>query len=116
MLIGGGALAGAILALAGGFGALAAAAHQPYDVVLTAAMGGLALALALLAPFAKRLEPLLSRATAAISVGGLAIAIAAVAHLTTAGVFASFAALLAVLAEVMRVRRRRRPAATRGPG
>ncbi len=102
VLIGGGALASAILALAGGFGALAAAGHQPYDVVLTAAMGGLAVALAILAPFAKRLEPLLTRATGAISVGGLAIAIAAVNHLTTAGVFASIAALLAVFAEVIR--------------
>jgi hypothetical protein len=102
VIIGGGALAGGILALAGGMGTIAAAAHESLPVVLTAAMGGLALALAVLAPVAFRIAPLLPHATAAISIGGLAIALASVADLTTAGVFASVAALLAVLAEVMR--------------
>ncbi len=65
-------------------------------------MGGLALALAMLVPNAIRLEPLLAQASAAISVGGLGLALASFAQFTTAGVFAAFAAVLAVLAEVTR--------------
>ncbi|HEY1489298.1 MAG TPA: permease, partial [Micromonosporaceae bacterium] len=102
VLITGGALAGAILTFAGGAATVAAAAHQPLTVVLTAAMAGLGIALAVIAPVAPRLEPVLPQVTGAISIGGLVIALAQVGHFTSAGVFASFAALLSVLSEVMR--------------
>ena len=102
VLISGGALAGAVLALAGGTACLAATIHEPYTNVLTAAMAGLAIALVIIAPLARRLEPILPQVSVAISVGGIVIALAAFGNFTTAGVFASLAALLSIMAEVMR--------------
>ncbi|HEY2795908.1 MAG TPA: hypothetical protein VGJ28_26330, partial [Micromonosporaceae bacterium] len=102
VLIAGGALAGSILTFAGGTGTIAAALHAPLTVVLTAAMAGLGLALAAIAPLANRLEPVLLHVTGAIAIGGLVISLSEAVHFSTAGVFASFAALLSVLSEVMR--------------
>jgi hypothetical protein len=102
VLIAGGALAGAILSLAGGAATIAAAAHQPPTIILTFAMAGLGIALAIIASLSQRLEPVLPQVSGAISIGGMLIALAAVANFTTAGLFAALAALLSVLAEVMR--------------
>ncbi len=101
-VIGGGALAGAILTLTGGSAIAAAATGQSLTSVLAVGMLGLTVALGFVVLNAARLEPLLGHASAAVSVGGLGLALASAAHFTTAGVFAAFAAVLAVLAEVTR--------------
>ena len=109
LLIGGGALSGAILTLGAGGATLAAAAgaHQP--LILTCALVGLFAALALVAAGRTELEPFLLHATVALSAGGLTVALIAIRLPTYIGVYAAFAALLAVLAELVRASKRSRP-------
>lgn len=102
VLIGGGSLGAAFLTLAAAAGTAAAATGAPLSLILTSALAALSLGLALTGLAARWIEPLLARATGAISLGGLGIALAYVQHLSTAGVYAAVAALLAVLAELLR--------------
>lgn len=109
LLIGGGALAGSVLTLGAGGATLAAAAGAAEPLVLACAMIGLFTALALVASGRTELEPFLLHATVALSLGGLTVALIAIGLPTYIGVYAAFAALLAVLAELVRASKRSRP-------
>jgi hypothetical protein len=103
IMFGGGALASGMVTFAGAFGALAAARHRPWLVVLSAALAALALCLAMIATVARRLAPELPYVTGAVAIGGLTIAImATVDDFTTGGVFAAAGAVLVVVAEMLR--------------
>ncbi len=99
--IGGVGLAGALLTLAGATGCAAAAAHLPLGVNLTAALAGLCLGLAIVAVTVDH-EAFLPYATAAVAVGGTAIAVGTLDTPLPVEVYAAAAALLAVLAELLR--------------
>ncbi|HEY7174031.1 MAG TPA: hypothetical protein VH442_03855, partial [Micromonosporaceae bacterium] len=107
VLLGGGSLAAGMLTFAAAAGVIAAAAHRSPLIVQSALLAGLSLALAMVATVAKRVSALLAYVTGAVGVGGLAIAIAAtrlpgVDRFTNVGVFAAAAAVLAVVAEMVR--------------
>ncbi|WP_407567012.1 SCO7613 C-terminal domain-containing membrane protein [Polymorphospora sp. A560] len=107
--IGGAATGGALLALPGALAALAAEFNWTEAVVLTAALAGSALGVAILALVSREVPRYLPYAT--IGIAGGATVTAAVSLPTDAptGVYAAAAALLAVLAELLR-------AATPPPG
>lgn len=102
VMIGGGSLAAAIVVTEAAAGTLVAAAHGPKDAILIGSLGGLVVALGLLAAFSRHVEPLLAYASGAISVGGLVVALAAFPKLTTAGAYGAVAAMLAILVEMLR--------------
>ncbi len=99
--IGGGGLAGAMLTLTAAAGCGSAALHQPLALVLTAALAGLCLALAVVAVTCDA-EAFLPFATGAVAIGGTAIAIATLNTRLPVSVYAAAAALLAVIAELLR--------------
>ncbi len=99
--IGGAGLAGAMLTLTAAAGCGSAALHQPRALVLTAALAGLCLALAVVAVTADS-EAFLPFATGGVAVGGTSIAIATLNTNLPVSVYAAAAALLAVIAELLR--------------
>ncbi len=113
--IGGAGLAGAMLTLTGAAACGSAALHQPLSMVLTAGLAGLCLALAVVAVTCDD-EPFLPFATAGVAVGGTAIAIATLATRLPVAVYAAAAALLAVVAELLRAAIAARHATRAGAG
>jgi hypothetical protein len=99
--IGGVGLAGALLTLTGATGCAAAAGHLPLRVCLTAALAGLCLGLAVVAVSVDH-EAFLPYATGAVAIGGTAIAVGTLDTALPVEVYAAAAALLAVLAELLR--------------
>src|SRR5439155_1672108 len=98
--IGGAALAGAMLTLTAAAGCGSAALRQPLALVLTAALAGLCLALAVVAVTVDN-EVFLPFATGGVAVGGTAIAIAALNTELPVSVYAAAAALLALVAVLL---------------
>lgn len=107
--IGGAATCGALLALPGALAALAAALGWPAEVVLTSGLGGSSVAVAGLALVRRQVPHFLPYATVGIAGGAIAIAVASLPTDLPTGVYAAAAALLGVLAELIR-------AATPAPG
>ena len=101
-MIGGLALGGALLALPGTLAAYAAELEMPADVVLTAALAGASLGTALLALARKRVAPYLPYASLGIAGGATVAAATAFAVGLPVAVYAAAAALLGVLAEMLR--------------
>ncbi|MFC7544805.1 SCO7613 C-terminal domain-containing membrane protein [Plantactinospora sp. GCM10030261] len=112
--IGGMATGGALLALPGALAALAAQLGWAAEIILTATLGGSSLGVALLALARRRVPEYLPYATVGIACG--ATVTAAVSFFTDLpyGVYAAAAALLGVLAELMRAATPP-PGATDGP-
>jgi hypothetical protein len=103
-MVGGTAIAGSIVALSGAVASLAAMISPVVSLPVTAALAGSSLGLALAALLCRSVPPFLPYVTAGVA--GSAT-IAALASFTTdlpAGVYAATAALLGVLAELLRVR------------
>ena len=99
--IGGMALAGAMINLAGAAGCAAAAADEPLGVALTAALAGLCLGLAVTGVTVD--DPaFLPYATAGVALGGTAIAAGTINTKLPVEVYAATTALLCVLAELLR--------------
>ena len=113
--IGGAALAGAMLTLTAAAGCGSAALRQPLALVLTAALAGLCLALAVVAVTVDN-EVFLPFATGGVAVGGTAIAIATLNTELPVSVYAAAAALLAVVAELLRAAVAMRRAGRSGSG
>ncbi|GAB3799085.1 hypothetical protein GCM10027605_11900 [Micromonospora zhanjiangensis] len=107
--IGGLACGAALLAWPGALAALAAELGWPAEIVLAAALAGSSLGVAVLAAARRQVPHYLPYATIGIAGGATAAAVAAVPTDLPAGVFAAAAALLGVLAELLR-------AATPPPG
>jgi hypothetical protein len=106
--VGGGASAVAVLALAGAAGALAAGEHHGAAVVLAGALAATSLSLALAGLVCWRTPSFLPYVTAAVAIAGSAIALAALPNRLPVGLYAATAALLGVLAELLRVNAVRR--------
>jgi hypothetical protein len=106
--VGGGASAIAVLALTGAAGALAAGEGHPVAVVLAAALASAGLALPIAGLVCWRMPSFLPYVTAAVTVAGSAIALAALPNRLPVGLYAATAALLGVLAELLRVNAVRR--------
>src|SRR6266511_811441 len=104
-----------MLTLTGAAACGSAALHQPLSMVLTAGLAGLCLALAVVAVTCDD-EPFLPFATAGVAVGGTAIAIATLATRLPVAVYAAAAALLAVVAELLRAAIAARHATRAGAG
>ncbi|MET8906872.1 permease [Micromonospora sp. NPDC004551] len=100
--VGGAAAGAALLALPGAVAALAAEYGRPPQVVLTAALAASSIGLAAVAAARRQVPQYLPYASVAV-VGGATISAAAalITHLS-AGVYAAAAALLGVLAELIR--------------
>jgi hypothetical protein len=107
--IGGAATAGALLALPGAVAALAAEFGWPPEIVLTGALAASSLGVAALALARRRVPQFLPYATVGIASGATATAVASLPTNLATGVYAAAAALLGVLAELVR-------AATPPPG
>jgi hypothetical protein len=101
-MIGGLAAGGALLALPGALAAYAAELTMPADVVLTAALAGASLGTAVLALARRRVAPYLPYATLGIAGGATTAAVTAWATRQPVAVYAAAAALLGVLAELLR--------------
>jgi hypothetical protein len=106
--VGGGAAAAAVVTLAGATASFAAGEHRPLSVVLTAALAATSAALAIAGVLCWRLPGFLPFITVGVAVSGTAIALASLVDRHTAAVYAAAAALLGVLAELLRVASRRR--------
>ncbi|WP_213453586.1 SCO7613 C-terminal domain-containing membrane protein [Rhizomonospora bruguierae] len=100
--IGGAALAGALLAVPGAGAALAAQRQFGADLVLTAALAGTALCLAVLATVRDRVPEYLPYGTVGVAGGATITALAALPSSGQVAVYAAAAVLLAVLAELIR--------------
>ena len=116
VVIGGGALAGGVLALAGGVGVAAAARPAPLSIVLTAALAGLCLGLAVVSVACYNDEVPLPYATATIATGGTLLAVGTLQTTLPTEVYAAAAALLVVLAELLRAAVTARRAVLSGAG
>jgi hypothetical protein len=101
-LIGGGALATAVLLVPGGFACLAATRHAPPAMVLTAALAGLCVAFAIAALACSDDAPMLLHVTVAVAAGGTTIAVGTLRAGLPVEVYAAAATLLVVLSELMR--------------
>jgi hypothetical protein len=99
--IGGNALAGAMLTLSAAAACGSAALQQPRAMVLTAGLAGLCLALAVVAVTTDN-EIFLPFATGGVAIGGTTIAIATLNTELPVSVYAAAAALLVVIAELLR--------------
>lgn len=100
--IGGLATAAALLTLPGAVAALAAEFGHPAQVVLTAALAASSFGLAAVAAVRRQVPQYLPHASAAIAGGATISALAAIFVDLPSGVFAAAAALLGVLAELVR--------------
>ncbi|MDT0532600.1 permease [Micromonospora sp. DSM 115977] len=100
--IGGAAAGAALLAFPGAVAALAAEFGRPPEVVLTAALAASSLGLAAVAAARRRIPQYLPWASAAVVGGATVSALAAVPAGMPVGVYAAAAALLGVLAELVR--------------
>ncbi|MFG1802097.1 SCO7613 C-terminal domain-containing membrane protein [Micromonospora carbonacea] len=100
--IGGVAAGAALLALPGAVAALAAESGRSPEVVLTAALAASSLGLAAVAAVRRQVPQYLPYASAAIVGGATAVAVAAIVAGLPSGVYAAAAALLGVLAELVR--------------
>ncbi|GAB2960352.1 hypothetical protein GCM10027280_56460 [Micromonospora polyrhachis] len=100
--IGGAATAGALLALPGAVAALAATLGWPAGTVVTSGLAGSSLGLAVLALVRRQVPQFLPYATFGIAVGATITAIASLPAGLPTGVYAAAAALLGVLAELIR--------------
>jgi len=99
--IGGLSLAGALINFAAAVGCAAAALREPLGVDLTAALAALCIGLAVAGVVCD--DPaFLSYVTAGVAIGGTGIAVATVRTALPVEVYAAAAALLAVLAELLR--------------
>jgi hypothetical protein len=106
--VGGGASAVAVLAFAGAAAALSAGAHQPAPVTLGSALAATSLALALAGLACWRAPMFLPYVSAGVAIAGSVIALAALPNGLSIGLYAATAALLGVLAELLRVNAVRR--------
>ncbi|MFB9237275.1 SCO7613 C-terminal domain-containing membrane protein, partial [Plantactinospora siamensis] len=113
--IGGMATGGALLAAPGALAALAAELGWPSEVVLTAALGGSSLGVAVVAVARRRIPEYLPYATVGIAGGATVTAAASIFAGLPFGVFAAATALLGVLAELLRAATPP-PGATPAPG
>ncbi|WDZ86921.1 zinc ribbon domain-containing protein [Micromonospora cathayae] len=100
--IGGIATGAALLALPGALAALAAGAGHPAQVLITAALAASSLGLAAVAALRRRVPQYLPYASLGIAAGASVSALASIPTHLTVGVFAAAAALLGVLAELVR--------------
>ncbi|MCW3839824.1 permease [Micromonospora yasonensis] len=100
--VGGAAAGAALLALPGAVAALAAEFGRSPQVVLTAALAASSIGLAAVAAVRRQVPQYLPYASVAVVGGGTASAIAAVITHLPSGVYAAAAALLGVLAELIR--------------
>ncbi|MGY0007986.1 SCO7613 C-terminal domain-containing membrane protein, partial [Micromonospora sp. I033] len=100
--IGGAAAGAALLALPGAVAALAAEFGRPPQVVLTAALAASSIGLAAVAAVRRQVPQYLPYASVAVVGGATVTAAAAVITHLPAGVYAAAAALLGVLAELIR--------------
>ncbi len=102
VLIGGFSLSAAMSALPAGAACLALASGASWSFALTSALTGLCLGLALTAVTCYNTEFLLPFATAGVALVGTAIAVSTIGTALPLVVYAAAAALLAVLAELLR--------------
>jgi hypothetical protein len=102
VLIGGSALTAALATLPAGAACLAVASGSPWSFAITSALAGLCVGLALTALTCYNTEAFLSFVTAGVALVGTAIAVATIQTALPLVVYAAAAALLAVLAELMR--------------
>jgi hypothetical protein len=100
--IGGAALGVALLALPGALAAFTASLRYPVGIRLAAALAGSCLGLAVVAVSRRLIAQYLPYATIGIAGGSTAIAVAAVPTAQRMGVYAAAAALLGVVAELLR--------------
>ncbi|MEV0426661.1 permease [Micromonospora sp. NPDC050495] len=100
--VGGAALGAALLALPGAVAALAAEYGRSPQVVLTAALAASSIGLAAVAAARRQIPQYLPYASVAVAGGATVSAIAAVITHLPSGVYAAAAALLGVLAELVR--------------
>ncbi|MDG4820966.1 permease [Asanoa sp. WMMD1127] len=100
--IGGLALGGALLALPGALAGFAASMGSSAVVVLTAALAGSSLGMAVLAASRTRMAPFLSYASVGLAGGATVTAGTALATNVSPGVYAAGAAMLGILAELLR--------------
>jgi hypothetical protein len=100
--IGGAALGAALLALPGSLAAFTTELRQPVGTVLAAALAGSSLGLAAVALARRSIAQYLPYATVGIAGGATAIAIASIPVTRHVGVYAAAAALLGVIAELLR--------------
>jgi hypothetical protein len=114
--IGGSALAGTVITLAGAASCLAYARHAPQSVLFTSAFAALCVCLAVLGLACYNDETYLPYLTAGLAVGGTAIAIATVRTGYPTAVYAAGTAMLVVLAELLYVSVVARRASLSGAG
>ncbi|GIF53008.1 hypothetical protein DFJ67_1053 [Asanoa ferruginea] len=100
--IGGLALGGALLALPGALAGFSASVGSSAPVVLTAALAGSSLGMAVLALARTRMAPFLPYATVGLAGGATVTAGTALATGVSPGVYAAAAAMLGILAELLR--------------
>lgn len=100
--IGGAATAGALLALPGAIAAFAAQLGWPAAIVLTSALAASCAGVAVLALVRQQVPHYLPYATVGVAGGATVTAVAALPTALPAGLYAAGAALLAVLAELLR--------------
>ncbi|MGW0432967.1 DUF2157 domain-containing protein [Micromonospora sp. NPDC003197] len=100
--VGGAATAGALLALPGAVAALAATLGWPAGIVVTSGLAGSSLGVAVLALVRRQVPQFLPYATFGIAAGATITAIASLPAGLPTGVYAAAAALLGVLAELIR--------------
>ncbi|MEV4533792.1 permease [Asanoa sp. NPDC049518] len=100
--VGGLALGGALLALPGALAGFAASVGSSAVVVLTAALAGSSLGMALLALTRTRMAPFLAYASVGLAGGATITAATALGTGVSPGVYAAAAAMLGILAELLR--------------
>ncbi|MFI2714467.1 SCO7613 C-terminal domain-containing membrane protein [Micromonospora sp. NPDC018662] len=100
--VGGAAAGSALLALPGAVAALSVEFGRPAQVVLTAALAAASIGLAVVAAVRRQVPQYLPYASVAVVGAGTVTAVAALLVRLPAGVFAAAAALLGVLAELIR--------------
>jgi hypothetical protein len=100
--IGGAALAGALLALPGALASVAAGSGRSAEVVLSGALAASSVGLAVVALARKTIAEYLPYATLGIAGGATITAVASLPTGEPAGVYAAAAALLGVIAELLR--------------
>ena len=100
--VGGLALGGALLALPGALAGFAASVGSSAIVVLTAALAGSSLGMALLALARTRMAPFLAYASVGLAGGATVTAATALGTGVSPGVYAAAAAMLGILAELLR--------------
>ncbi|MBV1849582.1 SCO7613 C-terminal domain-containing membrane protein [Catellatospora tritici] len=101
-VMGGTGTAGVLLAAPAALAALAATAGNASDIILTAALGGVSIALAAFAAARRHVAPYLGWCTVGVAVSSTMVALLALPTGHPAGVYAAAAVLLVVLAELLR--------------